>query len=68
MNPVEALAAAMDMLVGFFMQPEARPAAVLHRSRVLTSARREATRQGAHPNSRDGRGQAVALGGLAGRV
>jgi Zn-dependent peptidase ImmA (M78 family) len=38
-----ALASALDMPVGFFMQPEVRPAAVLYRSRVLKSARREST-------------------------
>lgn len=40
---VEALAGALDMPVTFFLQPDVRPAAVLYRSRVLKSARREAT-------------------------
>lgn len=40
---VEVLAAALEMPIGFFTQPEVRPAAVLYRSRVLKSARREAT-------------------------
>src|SRR4051794_33067917 len=40
---VEALAVALDMPLAFFMQPDVRPAAVLYRSRVLKSARREAT-------------------------
>jgi Zn-dependent peptidase ImmA (M78 family)/DNA-binding XRE family transcriptional regulator len=38
-----ALARALEMPLGFFLQPEVRPAAVLYRSRVLKSARREAT-------------------------
>jgi Zn-dependent peptidase ImmA (M78 family) len=40
---VAALAAALDMPVAFLMQSDVRPAAVLYRSRVLKSARREAT-------------------------
>lgn len=40
---VEALAEALDMPVAFFVQADVRPAAVLYRSRVLKSSRREAT-------------------------
>lgn len=40
---VESLAAALGMPTAFFLQPDVRPAAVLYRSRVLKSARLEAT-------------------------
>jgi Zn-dependent peptidase ImmA (M78 family) len=41
-HQVEALASALSMPPSFFAQTEVRPAAVLYRSRVLRSARREA--------------------------